>query len=207
MPCGVIRNKYVRCFLKQGRWQNIVHWCWSFIYLRVDCQTAAEKLFWYQTHIPAISLLQCSNKHCPEWVDSERNQPRKTFVGLGLRSWSCCGVPVSHHRAHLERVNWPGTPGPVLLPTSRKSWVKPHSLSLLHWENEEAVYYPHPLLPPGSGVCYVMWGQLLIFSKDPATPCVVSSWFSMHLSFRLLHIKSNNIKWSQLAEKWHCKRS
>lgn len=117
---SVIRNKYVRCFLKKGMWQNIVHWC-CFIFLRVDCQTAAEKLFWCQMHIPGMSLLQCSNKHCPEWVDSERNQPRRTSVELGLRPWSCCGVPVSH-RAHLEWVNWPGTPGPVLLPTRRKSW-------------------------------------------------------------------------------------
>lgn len=55
----------------------------------------------------------------------------------------------------------------------------------------------------GGVLCHVK--QQLVSWKDPATPCVVSSWISMQFSFRLLYIKPSNNTWSHWAEKWHSK--
>lgn len=109
---------------------------------------------------------------------------------------------------------------PALLPTGRKPLVKSPSLSLLHFltcrqlkkfytqefkENWGGCVLPTFPNITWWGVCYVTWGQQLVFWKDPATSSVISSGSSMHFPFRLLHIKINNVIWSHLAEKWHSK--
>ena len=111
----------------------------------------------------------------------------------------------------------------ALLPTGRKSLAKSPSLSLLHFlicrqlkkkiytqefqENWEGYVLPTSPNTTWWGVCYVTWGQQLVFWKDHATSSIVSSWSSVHFLFRLLHIKTNDVIWSNLAEKWHSKIS